>query len=232
MDRDTMYDLSTKRKLLAHLMGFITKDRQQKFNHIVKFRTRYITVVVEDLFQPHNASAVLRSCDCFGIQDVHIIENRNKFEINSEIALGSSKWLTIKTHKQEVENTGRTIKYLKEQGYRVVATTPHQDEVLLPQSPINHKVALLFGTEKEGLSQEALMGADIYMKIPMFGFTESFNISVSAAIILNHLTQKLHASDVDWQLSNEEETDVLLQWARNSINRSEIIERNFIEKLE
>ncbi len=225
------YDTETKNELLTHLLGFVTENRQNKFDEIIKFRTKYITVVIEDLFQPHNASAVLRSCDCFGIQDVHIVENRNKFEINSEIALGSSKWLNIIKHNKEKDNTRPTINYLKNKGYKIVATTPHEEDVLLSELPINNKLALLFGTEKEGLSPDALEGADIFMKIPMYGFTESFNISVSAAIILNQLTLKLHESEVNWQLTKEEKTETLLEWARNSINRSAIIEKSFIKSL-
>src|SRR5690606_12525524 len=145
---------------------------------------------LENLFQPHNASAVLRSCDGFGIQDIHIIENYNKYKPNREIDMGSSKWLNTIKYKEKENNTVECIRHLKSKGYKIVATTPHENDCLIDDLPLDQPTALLFGTELTGLTKEALNEADAFVKIPMFGFTESFNISVSVALALYSVTQK------------------------------------------
>lgn len=217
-------------ELLDHLSTFISENRKEKFHHLIQFRTKHLTVVLEDIFQPHNASAVLRSCDCFGIQDVHIIENRNKYEINPDVALGSSKWLTLNKYNQEKENTLPCINKLKKEGYTIIATSPHKNDVNIENLDIKNKTALVFGTEMQGISDVVKEQADGFVKIPMYGFTESFNISVSAAISLYALTNKLHHSTISWKLSEAEKNKVLLQWFRNSINKPEHIEEDFLKK--
>ncbi|MBI9038989.1 MAG: RNA methyltransferase [Bacteroidales bacterium] len=224
------FSKSTKEELLSYLSGFITENKSNKFEKIIKDRTRYLTVVLEDIFQPHNASAILRTCDCFGIQDVHIIENKNKYDVNPDVALGSSKWLTLIKHNDNEENTLEALNKLKKQGYKIVATSPHKDQYMLDELPLDQKTALVFGTELNGLSDLALDNSDYFVKIPMYGFTESFNISVSAAIILYSLTKKIKKSKINWQLSEAEILDIKLDWVRNVIKRSELIEKDFLEK--
>jgi tRNA (guanosine-2'-O-)-methyltransferase len=219
-----------KIELLNFLESFVSDNKKELFKRIIEFRTRYITVVLEDIYQPHNASAVLRTCDCFGVQDVHIIENRNMYEVNPDVALGASKWLTLKKHNDRGNNTLDTIDKLKSEGYRIVATTPHKNDTPLNQLDLDKKTALLFGTELKGLSDIALKNADAFVKIPMVGFTESFNISVSAAIILHQLTEKLRESSFNWQLSNEEKTDIKLNWVRNAVKKSDLAEAEFFAR--
>jgi len=216
--------------LLAYLLGFVSQNKQNKFDEVIQNRTRYLTVVLEDIYQPHNASAVLRSCDCFGIQDVHIIENQNTYQVNPDVALGSSKWLNLIKYNQKENNTPEAMKQLKSKGYRIVATTPHKDDVDMHELDLEKgPVALVFGTEMRGLTNEGLALADEYMKIPMYGFTESFNISVSAALCLFYLTEKLRSSQIDWKLSKAEAIEVKLGWARQVVKRSDLLERKFLE---
>jgi tRNA (guanosine-2'-O-)-methyltransferase len=226
-------DLSTdkKKKLLEHLLSFASAHKKELFEKIIQFRTRYITVVLEDLFQSHNASAVLRTCDCFGIQDIHIIESNNKFEINPDIALGSTKWLSLHNYSGNENNTQNIFRELKKQGYRIVATTPHKDNCNLEELNLESKIALVFGTELNGLSQEAIKSADEFVKIPMYGFTESFNISVSAAIMLHYLTEKLRASNFNWKLDEVEIIDVKLEWVKNVVKSSDLIEKRLLKNL-
>uniref|UniRef100_UPI003217F338 TrmH family RNA methyltransferase n=1 Tax=uncultured Draconibacterium sp. TaxID=1573823 RepID=UPI003217F338 len=195
-------------------------------------RTRHITIALEDIYQSQNASAVLRTCDCFGIQDVHIIENRNEFQDNSEVSLGSSKWLNLKKYNEAENNSLEAIKQLKQQGYRIVATTPHKNDQELQDFDIaKGKTALVFGSELPGLTNTILSEADEFLKIPMYGFTESFNISVSAAIILHHLTLKMRQTEgLQWQLSQEEKDALKLEWIRKTIKRSELIEKRFLKE--
>ncbi|MCK4664528.1 MAG: RNA methyltransferase [Bacteroidales bacterium] len=217
-----------KKKLIQYLSEFLTDKRFEIFEKVLDNRTNYITVVLEDLYQPHNASAVLRTCDCFGIQDVHIIENKNKYEVNPDIALGSSKWLNLIKYNKKGNNTLEAIKALKTKGYRIVATTPYNNDIILEDFDLKKgKVALFFGTELQGLSKLMLDNADEFLKIPMFGFTESFNISVSASIILHHLTYKLRNSKINRQINKEEKLDIMLKWLKESIKKSDLLEKEF-----
>jgi tRNA (guanosine-2'-O-)-methyltransferase len=220
-----------KRKLFDFLSNYVSDNKKQLFDKIIQYRTRHITVVLEDIYQPHNASAVLRSCDCFGIQDVHIIENRNIYEVNPDVALGSSKWLNLIKYNENESNTLDAFNKLREKGYRIVATTPHKNDTLLDDLDIDRKTALVFGTELKGLSDIALENADAFVKIPMYGFTESFNISVSAAIILHHITEKLRKSDINWHLTDEEIVDIKLNWVKAVVKKSEVLEKEFFSRL-
>ena len=222
--------LPLKKKLCKYLERFVTTNRLELFDRIIKNRTRYITLALEDIYQPHNASAVLRTCDCFGIQDIHVIENKNEYQVNPDVALGSNKWITIHKYNQEENNTLSAIKDLRNKGYRIVATTPHNEDVSLDEFDLNKgKVALFFGTELQGLSNTVINNADEYLKIPMYGFTESFNISVSAAIILHSLTQKLRNSTISWTIPEEDMLAIRLKWLKNTIRRSDLIEKNFLK---
>lgn len=217
--------------LITYLEEFITPERKQLFDRVIQNRTRYITVVLEDIFQPHNASAVLRSCDCFGIQDVHIIENRNKYQVNPDVTLGSDKWLSLIKYNKQGNNSTRVIKELRKKGYRIVATTPHNNDTELNNFDVSMgKIALFFGTELQGLSEDVLQNADEFLKIPMYGFTESYNISVSAAIILYTLTEKMKASVINWQLTKEEMRTVRKKWLERSVRNSNLIEKEYINK--
>lgn len=218
------------KELIQYLSNCITDERLELFEKNLRNRTKYLTIVLENIYQPLNASAVLRSADCFGVQDVHVIENYNEFLPDREVAMGSSNWLTIKRYNQEENNTVHCIKHLKDQGYRIIATVPGKNVQSLDSIDLSKgKFALLFGTEMEGLTNEAQEMADELVTIPMYGFTESFNLSVSAAICLYQLRTKLEKSNLDWKLNEEEKDQVMLQWLRYSIDRSEIVEKDFLK---
>ena len=225
------YDIPTKLKLLDHLLSFVSEERKKRFTDIIQHRTRHITVVLEDIYQSHNASAVLRSCDLTGVQDIHIIENKNEYDINPEVALGSSKWLNLIKYNSSDNNTLAAYDSLRKQGYKIIATTPHKNSMNLDSLSLEDKTAIVFGTELTGLSDIAIDSADNYLRIPMYGFTESYNISVSAAITLFTLTQRIRNSNINWKLKSEELTDILLNWARNSISRHEVVENHFFNNL-
>lgn len=225
-----MPDRETKKRFLEYLERFVSANKLSLFDKVLGMRTRHITVALEDIYQSQNASAVLRTCDCFGIQDVHIIENRYTYSINPDVALGSSKWLSLHKYNKGDDNTLACYEALRAKGYRIVATTPHQNDTLLGDLAIDKKIALVFGTELEGLSETAIRHADEYVKIPMYGFTESFNISVSAAIILHHLTEKLRRSGVEWQLSGDEQLDTRIMWAKSVIRHADIHEKEFLKQ--
>ncbi len=197
-------------------------------------RTRAVTVVLEDLYQPHNASAVLRSCDGFGIQDVHIIQNRNRFNVSHGVTIGADQWLTLHQYGDATHNdtnhTQKCLTRLKDNGYKVVATTPHETDVTIDQLPVSDNLAIVFGAEYEGLTDTAMQSADYYARIPMVGFSESFNISVSAALALYEITRRLRAEREDWRLSESEKTDLMLQWLKQSIRGSKLLVDKYFEQ--
>lgn len=218
---------AAKKQVLEEFIQYITAERRQKIEHFARLRTRYVTIVLEDIYQGHNMSAVLRSADCFGVQDVHVIEDRHQYCVREEIAKGASQWLTLHHYNQKnTNNTQHCFDHLRSQGYRIVATTPHEKDTLIDALPLNEKVALVFGTEQQGLSSYAMTHADAFVKIPLYGFTESFNISVAAGIALYEMSRRVRSSDIQWRLSDEETVDLELEWLGNSTNRgSQIKER-------
>ncbi|MBF4470003.1 MULTISPECIES: TrmH family RNA methyltransferase [Flavobacterium] len=208
---------------LEFLENILTDNRKEKFLKVLKDRTKHFTIAVEDVFQMHNASAVMRSCEVFGIQELHVIEERYGKRIDKEIAMGAQKWVDISTY----HSVTNCIDTLKNKGYQIIATTPHENDCLLEDFDISKPSALFFGTERDGLSEEILQKADGFLKIPMVGFTESLNISVSAAIIIQNLTNRLRNSDIDWKLTDDEILEKRLDWAKKSIKDIKRIEARY-----
>ena len=211
--------------LLTYLEGFITENRKEGFLRVLKNRTKHFTIAMEDVFQLHNTSAVMRSCEVFGIQELNVIEQKFGKSIDKEIAMGAEKWVDI----NRFSSIQDCITNLKGKGYQIIATTPHNDSCLLHEFDITKPSALFFGTERDGLSEEVMQQADGFLKISMVGYTESLNISVSAAIIIQDVTNRLRQSDINWQLSEEEILEKRLDWTRKSIKDIEFIERKFHE---
>ncbi len=214
--------------LLEQLGGFITPHKRALFDRLAPERTRHVTVVLEDLYQAHNASAVLRTCDLLGIQEVHAIEAHNRFTANKEIALGSDKWATIHRYAGG-DGALACIEALRASGHRIVATTPHAEAWTPENVPIDRPIAFCFGTELKGLSAPLIEACDGALRIPMHGFTESFNISVSAAIVLYTVMQRLRASTVPWRLNEAAITALKLQWTRAALHDARAIEQRLRE---
>ncbi|CEN37145.1 TrmH family RNA methyltransferase [Capnocytophaga cynodegmi] len=211
--------------LLPYLENFITEERKKRFSEILEYRTKHFTVAVEDVFQMHNTSAVIRSCDVFGVQQAHLIEQRFGKRLDAKIAMGAQKWVDTFRY----DNTQHCMDTLREKGYQIVATTPHKDAYFLADFDISKKSAFFFGTEKDGLSELVLNQADTFLKIPMVGFTESLNISVCAAIILQQLTEKLRKSDVSWQLTEEEKMAIRIDWTKKSVRSIDDVMKRFYQ---
>lgn len=211
---------------LNFLENILTDNRKERFLEVLKKRTKHFTIAVEDVFQLHNTSAVMRSCEVFGIQELNVIEQRYGKSIDKEIAMGAQKWVDINKY----DSVSNCISSLKQKGYQIIATTPHDNDCLLEDFDITKPSALFFGTERDGLSPEILENADGFLKIPMVGFTESLNISVSAAIIIQDLTNRLRRSDIDWKLTEAEIMEKRLDWAKKSIKDIKRIEARYYEE--
>ena len=210
--------------LFQYLRGFVSSERLLRFEQILALRTRHLCVAVEDVYQLHNTSAILRSCDSFGIQDVHVLEHRFNDRLDTQIAMGADKWLSVYKH----ESTKDCIAHLKARGYKIVATVPDDNVQSFHQMKFNHKSVLFFGTEKSGLSDDVLKQSDEFISIPTFGFTKSLNVSVSAAIILQFLTEKLRSTELKWGLRDCEKQALREEWIKKSIKNVDQIAKRFL----
>lgn len=219
-----------KRALLKYLESYLSERRSQLFDRILNHRTRHFSIAAEDTYQEHNASALIRTCDCFGIQDMHVVEEYNEFRIAKGMAKGAEKWVDVHFYEAE-DNMQECIDHLRAMNYSIVATSSHKNDCLLEDFDVERPSVFFFGQEKNGLTDQVLDQADAFLKVPMVGFTESFNISVSAAIILNVVSSKLReSSSIAWQLSEQEKIDKKIEWSLKTICNAEPIFNDFLKE--
>jgi len=225
-------DEKIPKALIEHLGRYISSERIEKIEAVLNERTHYICLVLEDINKPHNASATIRTCECLGVQNIHIIENaenESPFYASKLVTQGASKWVDLHRYrKKNKNNTLACIAHLKQEGYRVVATSPEEDSLSLAEIPLDRKLAIMFGNEEKGLSREAFDAADATLRLPMFGFTQSYNISVSVAIAFSQMIAKLRASNIRWRLSDKEKQQLKRLWYRRSIRAGKMIEKAFL----
>lgn len=214
---------------MEYMTSFLTEERLEVLKRTLSERTRYMTILTENTFHPQNASALVRHCEAFGLQDLHTVETLCKFNPNVNIVRGTDKWVDITRH----ESTSEAIASLKSAGYRLVATTPHR-ESCTPETfdVVKGPFCLVFGTEHAGVSDEIIASADEYLRIPMCGMVESLNVSASAAILIYMLSQRMRLSpSIDWHLKQDESRELLFRWVMSSVRDSQrILERQFPEK--
>jgi tRNA (guanosine-2'-O-)-methyltransferase len=228
-----MLEREKKRLVSNHLLQFISDKRKETMECVLSLRTRHITLVLEDIYQSQNASAAVRTCECLGIQDLHVIEKKSSYSVNKKVLKGSNKWMSIVKYKEKnLDNTLLCYQRLRAAGYKILVTDPLPDGIPINEVPIDQKIALVMGNELEGISEIALKNADQKVNIPMFGFTESFNISVSAAVCLHTLVSKLRHSDVAWQLEKSEVEQLRLEWLRKMVRRSDLLEEEFLRSIQ
>ncbi|MBL7851244.1 MAG: RNA methyltransferase [Cyclobacteriaceae bacterium] len=226
-----MTELQQQQLLKEHLSQFVTEHKRGFMERVLASRTRYLTIVLEDIYQSQNTSAVIRTCECMGLQDVHVIETNSEWSTNKLILKGSNKWLNIiRYRKKGSNNTADCFEALRSKGYRIAVTDP-AGGVPIDEVPLDRPLAIVMGNERHGSSPFALQHADLAVTIPMAGFTESMNISVSAAICLHTTLSRLRRSDYPWPLSEEEKEELRLQWYRKSVRNAEVIEREFLRSI-
>lgn len=215
--------------ITSFLSGLVTERRLGRIEEILAQRTRYMTVVLEDIYQSQNASAVLRTCECFGVQDVHIIENFNSFSINPMVLKGSDQWLSIRRNQPSGNASVEALRRLKSEGYRIIATSLQDESVALSDFDVERgKFAVVFGNEHQGVSDDVMSEADECLKIAMCGFTQSLNISVSAGITIAHLTAIIRNSAIEWRLTPSEKDILRLEWLKNSVKNPEMLIQHLI----
>lgn len=224
-----MLDKAYKKALTLYLEGFVSERRLGRLNEVLNERTNHITIVLEDVYQAHNFSAVLRSADIFGIQSTSFIENKNKYKISEDVSMGSTQWLTLNRYQHHQNNTKACIADLKSKGYKIVATSLHKNSVSLKELDITQPVAIIFGTELTGISSDVEEMADEFVKLPMYGFTESFNISVCAALVMYELRERLQKELANYGLAESEREDIYIEWLKASVKKHDLIIKEFDE---
>jgi len=217
-------------KLIDFLSNFVSERRLSVIDKVIEHRTKYVTVLLEDISHAQNANAVLRTCECLGLQDIHIIENLNQYYYSKGVAMGAGKWVTLHKYNKHKNNSLEAINALRAKNYRIIASVPGENCIELQDFDVTKgKFAIVLGTEQEGISETIRQNADELITIPMYGFTESFNLSVSNAIILHHLIEKLRYSKVDWYLSEDEKVELKLEWLKLTVKRSDLLVQKFNE---
>lgn len=225
-----MSDLAYNQALTTYLEGFVSERRLNRLQEVLAERTNHISIVLEDVYQTHNFSAVLRSADIFGIQTVNFIENRNSYKISEDVAMGSTQWLSLNRYQKNENNTRDCLQDLKNKGYRIAATSLHKNSVSLQELNLTKPVAIVFGTELTGISREVEDMADDFIKLPMYGFTESFNISVCAALCMYELSNRIRKEIPNYHLSETEKQEVYLDWLKATVRKSDAIIKEFDTK--
>lgn len=220
--------------LFDHLAQFVSDHKKTFVDKVLNERTRYVTVVLENIYQSQNASAAVRTCECMGLQDIHIVENTAKYQLNVRVLKGADKWLNLERYRERGENNTETcFKRLRSEGYRILVADPAEDGISIDEVDVDQsRMAIVFGNELRGASSYALDHGDQKVKIPMYGFTESLNISVSVAICLNTILGKLRQSQASISLSEEEKRIIKLSWYRKIVRRSDILEREFLRTIQ
>ena len=216
--------------VLSEFYKIITPNKVSMFERIAPQRSRHLVVGLENIQQDHNASAIMRSMDCLGFQELHLIEKNNSYQFQRDIALGAARWLDVVQHQEGPEPVLDAIAQLKNKGYRIVATSPHHKAGTPQTIDISQPIALFFGAEKHGISEELLQNADELLHIPMHGFTESFNLSVSAAMVLSALRTRLEASEVNWLLPKAAQTMLKIEWCERILNGGPQLAQKFREE--
>lgn len=211
------------KKRTDYLLGFMLPSRAETLKQCLRNRTKYMTLATENMFHEHNASAVIRHCDAFGIQDLHTVETLCPFAPSLHITRGSEKWIDIHRHS----STKELISSLKKDGYRIIATSPHEGGSTPETFDMTKgKFAIVLGTEKTGISDQIKQNADEFMAIPMYGLVESLNVSASAAIITHILSERIRHEITKWGLGDEDFSRLLYRWAQISVQDSmQILER-------
>ena len=207
-----------------YLKQFLTDVRLSKIEHFSQESSDFVLPVMEDVYQFRNAAAIVRSVEACGFHHVVALEEENVFNPNLKVTKGAETWVKV----EKMPNNLDSLKEIKNRSYKILAVSPENNATMLPDYEVKEPIALVFGTELEGVSDEILEFADETLAIPMYGFTKSFNVSVAAAICMYELKQKLMKSGIDYKLSEEKLLEMKIRWTVNSIRSGEELLERFL----
>lgn len=211
-------------KTYEYLKQFLTEERLRKIEHFAPESSDFVLPVLEDVYQFRNAAAIVRSVEACGFHKVVALQEENNFEPNLKVTKGADTWVEVEKLPRNMES----FQKIKDKGYKIVAVSLESNAKMLPDYEITEPIALVFGTEMEGVSQEILDFADETLAIPMYGFTRSFNVSVAASICMYELKQKLMKSDVDYKLNEEKLLRKKILWTVNSMRSGDQIFEKYL----
>ncbi|MBW8359657.1 MAG: RNA methyltransferase [Weeksellaceae bacterium] len=210
-----------------YLKRFLTDERLTKIERYAAESSGYALPVMEDIFQFRNAAAIVRSVEACGFHKIVAMESENEFNPYLKVTKGAETWVEVEKMPHSLES----LQEIKNRGYKILAVSPENNATMLPDYDLKEPVALVFGTEKEGVTDEILDFADETLAVPMYGFTESFNVSVAAAICFYELRQKLIKSGIEYKLTGDKLWELKVRWARNSIPRGEQVLEHYLREM-
>lgn len=225
--------MKNEAQILTRELGrYVSENKKQLIEQALQFRTRYLTVLLEDIQDPFNANAVIRTLECLGVQEYHVVENHTTFDLCKGVAKGATKWVDVMEYKKEpgVNNTVKAITALKTRGYKIYATSPHAEGRRAEEIDLSAPAAIMFGNERHGLSEEAMEMADGFLTLPMYGFTESYNISVSAALCFYTLVHRMHKEVPQWKLTEEEGEALRLDWYKKTLKKIDKYQKGILKR--
>jgi len=216
--------LDQKKALYQRFCSVLTPERQQKFEQVWNQRNTCLHLVLENIYQSLNASAIVRTADAMGVQYLHVLEDEHPWEMNRKISKGAMDWMDIQRSKDPRE----MMLSLKSKGFELVVTDFSPNAIDIEDYQPKRPVALVMGTELTGISDVARELADVSVVIPMSGFSQSLNVSVATGIAISQLSRKTKHLKTTFPPTDEERLDALNLWSKNAIYWSDQIIRDFL----
>ncbi|MEG0927809.1 MULTISPECIES: TrmH family RNA methyltransferase [Chryseobacterium] len=207
-----------------YLKQFLTEERLAKIKHFSQESSDFVLPVMDDVYQFRNAAAIIRSVEACAFHKVVAMEEENVFNPNLTVTKGAETWVEVEKMPKNIAS----LQNIKDRGYKILAVSLEKNAVMLPEYEITEPIALVFGTEQAGVSEEVIDFADETLAIPMFGFTRSYNVSVAAGICMYELKQKLLKSNIDYKLNEQKLLEMQIRWAVNSISSGKEIYAKYL----
>lgn len=190
-----------------------TQAREEKIRRVVSQRQNGLVLVLEDIHDPHNVQAIVRTCEAFGIQDVYLIFDKEAYfnpkKVGKSSSSSANKWIDFHVYK----STEECLKFLKDEHYTIVAAVADpKAEKLTDSNLTEHKIAVVVGNEHSGLSETAVRETDVSITIPMHGMIQSLNVSVASAILLYEIIRQRSKNPTAYVLSKARQSDLIISF--------------------
>ncbi len=221
------YDIDT---VVAALTPLVTEERKQRIEAVLDARLTSLSVALENLHDPHNGAAAIRSVEAFGLTRLHVIETKERFRSAAAVTIGCEKWISI-AHYPDFAGFAGAMRAAGVATWAMVARTPGAEVTDIDQVDVSRPLVLVFGNERDGLSREAVAGCDGAASLPMFGFTRSFNLSVSVALAVQRLAERRRAHlGTGGDLGGPERALLRARWYVHSVRGADKIIRRYVSE--